>query len=54
MKRMRRKRIRNTVLLLLLLIVYAAAGGFGVYMLKGGIFPLLKFFQCILRDLIIL
>lgn len=38
MKRMRRKKIRNTVLLLLLLVVLCGAGGFGVYMLKGGNF----------------
>ena len=38
MKRMRRKRIRNTIFLLLLLIVLCTAGGFGVYMLKGGDF----------------
>ena len=37
-KRMRRKRIRNTIFLLLLLIVLCTAGGFGVYMLKGGDF----------------
>ena len=38
MKRMRRKKIRNTVLLLFLLVVLCGAGGFGVYMLKGGNF----------------
>ena len=38
MKRMRRKKIRNTVLLLLLLVVLCGAGGFGVYMFKGGNF----------------
>lgn len=38
MKRMRCKKIRNTVLLLLLLVVLCGAGGFGVYMLKGGNF----------------
>ena len=38
MKRMRRKRIRNTIFLLLLLIVLCTAGGFGIYMLKGGDF----------------
>ena len=50
MKRMRRKRIRNTIFLLLLLIVLCTAGGLGVYMLKGGDFShSCKFFQCILR-----
>lgn len=54
MKRMRRKRIRNTIFLLLLLIVLCTAGGFGVYMLKGGDFPLLQILSMHSPNLIIL
>lgn len=38
MRRMRRKRIRNTILLLLVLALVCTGGGFLVYFLRGGVF----------------